>query len=190
VKEILRDQIFFDEARGGATLSGGEPLAQPAFTMALLGALRDRGVHTALDTCGLAPREDLLAAAALADLVLFDLKHMDDAAHRAWTGTGNALILDNLRALAAAGAGLWIRVPVVPGVNDDPGNLEATARFVAELPFVSRLDLLPYHRTGVAKFRRLGRDYALDSVEPPGAERMAELEGLFRTRGIQVGGLP
>jgi pyruvate formate lyase activating enzyme len=190
VEEILRDRIFFDQSGGGATLSGGEPLAQPRFTVALLRALRARGVHTALDTCGLAGREEFLEAAALADVVLFDLKHMDDAAHRRWTGAGNGAILANLEALAQVHGQVWLRMPVVPGVNDSDENLEATARFVVQLPGVRRLDLLPYHAAGAAKFERLGRDYPLDGLQAPGPERMAELAGYFRAQGIAVGGTP
>jgi len=192
VEELLRDRLFFDQSGGGVTLSGGEPLLQPGFVLRTLVALRQRGVHTALDTCGLGRREDLLAAAALADVVLFDLKHMDDAQHRRWTGAGNAPILANLEALSRVHGCIWIRVPVIPGANDDLENLEATARFVAGLPGVRRLDLLPYHSIGAAKFRRLGKEYALDQTEPPTPERMAGVAELFRAHGITatLGGNP
>lgn len=192
VEEVLKDRLFFDQSGGGVTLSGGEPLMQPAFAIAVLDALRRKGVHTALDTCGLGRTEDLLEAAALADLVLFDLKHMDDAQHRRWTGAGNGAILANLERLGRSHPQIWIRVPVVPGVNDDPSNLEATARFVASIPAVRRLDLLPYHSIGAAKFRRLGREYLLGQVEPPSAARMASLADLFQTFGISahIGGNP
>lgn len=192
MEEVLRDRLFFDQSGGGVTLSGGEPLMQPAFVKTLLGALRQRGVHTALDTCGLGRREDLLEAAALSDVVLFDLKHMDDEQHRRWTGAGNGAILANLEALGAVHSQIWIRVPVIPGVNDDLDNLEATARFVAGTPGVRRLDLLPYHSTGAAKFRRLGKEYTLDEVAPPTPERMAGLADLFRAHGITatIGGNP
>jgi pyruvate formate lyase activating enzyme len=192
VEAVLRDRPFFDESGGGVTLSGGEPLLQPAFVLDLLGALRRRGVHTALDTCGQGRREDLLAACALADLVLFDLKHMDETRHREWTGAGNQAILANLEALGRGHDQIWIRVPVIPGFNDDPANLEATARYVAGLSGVRRLDLLPYHRTGAAKFRRLGLDYPLDRIPAPTPEHMAEAADLFRAHGIPttIGGTP
>ena len=186
VEEVLKDRLFFDESGGGVTFSGGEPLMQSAFVVKALSALRDKGVHTALDTCGLAPRNELLEAAALAQVVLFDLKHMDDDQHRAWTGAGNATILANLQALSLVHANIWIRMPVVPEVNDDLKNLEATAAFVAKLPGVHRLDLLPYHTIGAAKFRRLGRQYILDHVLPPSPKRMAEVAKLFRGHGLTV----
>jgi pyruvate formate lyase activating enzyme len=192
VEEVLRDRPFFEQSGGGVTFSGGEPLMQPAFLLQALAELRRLGIHRALDTCGLGRQEDLLEAAALSDLVLFDLKHMDDAQHRAWTGAGNGAILANLEALGRVHGQIWIRVPVIPDVNDDAANLEATACFVARLPGVRRLDLLPYHSTGAAKFRRLGRKYALEQVPSPTTDRMAELADLFQTRGIPttVGGHP
>ncbi|BDU76077.1 glycyl-radical enzyme activating protein [Mesoterricola sediminis] len=187
VEEVLRDRIFFDQSGGGATLSGGEPLLQAGFTADLLGALRARGVHTALDTCGLAPWQDLARAAAEADLVLFDLKHMDDGEHRKWTGAGNGPILANLEALTRAHRHVRIRIPLVPGVNDGDANIEATARFVASLPGIEGLDLLPYHGTGAAKFRRLGRTYLLDALRPPDPARVEDIAGHFRSRGIPAG---
>jgi pyruvate formate lyase activating enzyme len=194
--EVLRDRMFFDQSGGGVTLSGGEPLSQPTFTVAALGACRAQGLDTALDTaldtCGLAPREDLLAAAALADTVLYDLKHLDDARHRQWTGAGNGAILANLVALGSTHRNIWIRVPVVPGVNDDAENLEATARFVARIPGVRRVDLLPYHSTGAAKLGRLGRATVLDHLHPPTPAHMAAAASLFQAHGITVtqGGTP
>lgn len=186
VEEVLRDRIFFDESGGGVTFSGGEPLVQSAFVRAALAALRARGVHTALDTCGL-PARNLPETAALADLVLFDLKLMDGPRHLHWTGVDNAEILAALEALGRTHPNLRVRVPVVPGVNDDDANMDATARFVATLPG-AQADLLPYHATGAAKFARLGRHYALDGVQPPAPERMEELAQRFRNHGIKVGG--
>lgn len=190
VDEVMRDRIFFDQSGGGVTFSGGEPLLQKPFLVEALAALRARGVSTALDTCGLAPLDDLLEAAALADLVLYDLKLMDDAAHRRWTGAGNAAILANLEALGRRHGAIWIRVPIVPGINDGDADLEAIAAFAARVPGVRRLDLLPYHATGAAKFKRLGRTYALEDVLPPARERMAELEGIVRSHGLATGGTP
>ncbi|BDU74092.1 glycyl-radical enzyme activating protein [Mesoterricola silvestris] len=188
VEEVLRDRIFFDESGGGVTFSGGEPLLQAGFVARALAALRARGVHTALDTCGL-PALHLPETAAQADLVLFDLKHMDGPAHRRLTGVDNAEILEALSALGRVHPQVRVRMPVIPGLNDDEANLDATARFVAGLPG-ARLDLLPYHATGSAKFARLGRDYALGEVLPPTPERMEQLAQRFRNHGIQVGGLP
>ena len=116
VDTLERDRVFFDASGGGVTFSGGEPLAQPEFLAACLRECRRRGLHTAVDTCGLAPRETLLEIARLADLVLYDLKHMDSDRHLEETGVGNRAILDNLRALNESDANLWIRIPLIPGI--------------------------------------------------------------------------
>lgn len=204
--EVLKDRLFYDESGGGATFSGGEPLVQPDFLLELLRACRAHGIHTALDTCGYAPQEQLLAAAGLADLVLYDLKAMDEARHLECTGVSNALILGNLSALGRMHQNLWIRIPIVPGFNDDARQLDAAARLVASIPAVRRVSLLPYHPTGNHKARRLGPD----EVKPQGSTELghaspgpghaapsppssADMEGAanrFRAFGlnIQIGG--
>ncbi len=181
---LLHDRIFFDESGGGVTFSGGEPLRQAAFVTEALGRLQAAGVHTALDTCGYARWEDLRDAAARADLVLYDLKLMDDDRHRAATGVSNRAILDNLTALARVHGHIWIRIPIVPGVNDDAANLEATAVCVAGLPGIRRVDLLPYHATGEAKFARSGLDYTLRGTEPPGRDDLESLAAVFAARDL------
>jgi pyruvate formate lyase activating enzyme len=190
VDEVLRDRVFYEESGGGVTFSGGEPLAQPEFLAGLLAACRAAGIHTAVDTCGFSPRERLLVLASLVDLFLFDVKLLDDARHRALTGLPAAPILDNLRALAAVHANVWIRVPVVPGYTDAEADIAATAALVAGLPGVRRVSLLPYHRTGTQKARRLGRTSPLDIPAPPSPGRLDTLAALFRERGlpVQIGG--
>jgi pyruvate formate lyase activating enzyme len=189
VKEVMKDRIFYDDSGGGVTFSGGEPLMQLDFLMEALARLKAEGVHTALDTCGFAPWKDLQAAAGLSSLVL---KLMDEARHRQATGQSNRIILDNLGALARVHEAIWIRIPVIPGVNDDPANLEASARFLAPLPGVRQVDLLPYHPTGVAKFARLGKAYALAGTPTPSQQRLEELAAIFRARGLTttLGGHP
>jgi pyruvate formate lyase activating enzyme len=186
VAEVVRDRPFFDESCGGVTFSGGEPLLQTPFLLECLAQLAAAGVHAALDTCGFAPREDLLEAAALADVVLYDLKLIDAERHLAATGKRNERIMANLAALGAIHKAIWIRIPVVPGLNDDEANLDATARIAASTPGVCRVDLLPYHPTGAPKFARLGMPFRLEGVEEPSAERMRELAEGFRGYGIPV----
>jgi len=127
VAEVLKDRIFFDESGGGVTFSGGEPLMQPEFLAQVLRACRAEQVHTALDTCGYAERDQLLELAGMCDLVLYDLKCLDDRRHQQQTGVSNQGILDNLEALAEQHANIWIRVPLIPGLNDQPEELEAMA---------------------------------------------------------------
>jgi pyruvate formate lyase activating enzyme len=184
--DVLRDRVFYEQSGGGVTFSGGEPLAQPDFLRGLLEASRTAGLHTAVDTCGFASRERLLGLVPLVDLFLFDVKLVDDARHRALTGLPVAPILDNLRALAAVHADVWIRVPVVPGHTDAESDVAATAALVAGLPGVHPVSLLPYHRTGASKARRLGRRYPLDALLPPPGEHLAALAALFRNRGLAV----
>ncbi len=186
VAEVLRDRVFYEESGGGVTFSGGEPLAQSEFLAALLEGCRAAGIHTAVDTCGFAPRERLLALVPLVDLFLFDVKLVDDARHRDLTGLPAAPILENLRALATVHGGVWIRVPVVPGHTDAEDDVAATASLVAGLPGVRQVSLLRYHRTGAAKARRLGREYPLDALAPPSPARLDALAALFREHGLAV----
>jgi pyruvate formate lyase activating enzyme len=184
--EVLRDRIFFQESGGGVTFSGGEPLAQLEFLRALLESARGHGLHTAVDTCGFAPREALLGLVPLVDLFLFDVKLIDDARHRELTGLPTGPILDNLRALVAAHPSVWIRVPIVPGHTDGEADVAAIAALVDELPGVRHVSLLPFHATGGAKARRLGRPAPLESLAPPPPEKMETLAGFFRERGLAV----
>jgi pyruvate formate lyase activating enzyme len=170
--QVERDVVFFDQSGGGVTFTGGEPLCQPALLEALLRGCRERRIHTAIETCGAAPREVLLRLAGLADLVLYDLKLVNDARHRQYTGAGNRNILENLRALAATHKAVVIRVPVIPGINDSEDDRSALRDFLAGLPPM-RVDLLPYHRTGAEKYRRLGREYRLEHTVPPSEAEMA-----------------
>jgi len=159
LREVERDRPFFDQSGGGVTLTGGEPLAQPDFTRALLTACREHELHTVLDTSGHAPTEVALEVAGLADLVLFDLKHPDDERHRAGTGLGNALILDNLRRMLAAGVDVLVRIPLVPGYNDGAADLRRAAALVAALEPVPPVELLAFHPAAEEKHRRFGMPY-------------------------------
>jgi pyruvate formate lyase activating enzyme len=184
--DVLRDRVFFQGSGGGVTFSGGEPLAQPGFLRALLGLARGQGLHTVVDTCGFAPREELLRLVTLVDLFLFDVKLLDDARHRELTGLPTSPIVDNLRALVEAHPSVWIRVPIIPGHTDDEADVDAIAELVGGLAGVRQVSLLPYHASGSAKARRLGRSAPLELLAPPPPERMEALAGLFRERGLSV----
>ena len=186
LETVLQDQIFYEESGGGVTFSGGEPLSQPGFLRSLLEACRGHGVHTTVDTCGLARAEDVLAVVALTDLFLYDLKFMDDAKHRRYTGVSNALILENLQALGRSHGRIWLRVPIIPGINDDPADLEAAARFAAGIPGVQQVNLLPFHRTGLPKSLRLGQDSGLAEVQPPSTTAMNRAIDIFTRAGLAV----
>lgn len=184
LEAVLRDRVFFEESGGGVTFSGGEPLLQPAFLLALLEACRRQGVHTAVDTSGFGRTEHLLAIAPLVDLFLFDLKLSDEAAHRRFTGASNTLILRNLRALSQVHSAIWIRVPFVQGVNDSPSELTAIARLAAETKGVRQLMLLPFHRMGSQKFQRLGKTQPVNHFEAPSPEAVDQALTVCRQAGI------
>jgi len=187
--EILQDRLFYDESRGGMTLSGGEPLMQAEFSRLLLAACQQEGLHTAVDTCGFGRREDLLALAAWTNLFLYDVKILDDDRHRRYTGVSNVVILENLAALRDAGAEVWVRVPVIHGFNDAADDIEATAAWVAALGGVRQLHLLPYHAWGIHKAERVGAVRPL-SAGPPPQEQMEALAKRVRAYGltVQIGG--
>lgn len=184
--EIRRDVIFFDESGGGATFSGGEPLDQPEFLAELLARCRDLEIHTALDTSCHAPWRLIERMARHVDLFLCDVKHTDDAAHRRLTGVSNELILDNVRRLSDAGHAIRIRVPLIPGANDDEENLIATARFVKSLACVAEIDILPYNDILRAKLPRLSVDYPLQQSDRPTDERIGRVVRLMESFGLSV----
>jgi len=187
VAEVERDRPFFESSGGGVTFSGGEPLNHAAFLAECLDACRTRGLHTAVDTSGFAPSEVVLDIARRTDLVLYDVKHMDPAAHEARTGVGNDRILNNLRQLSErTETEIWIRMPLIPGFNDDEENLGALAGFVGSLPRRHPVFVLPYHAIGVDKWRRLGKEPPAESIRPPGDDEVAAVAALLRANGLEV----
>ena len=192
VDELERDRLFFDISGGGVTFSGGEPLAQAGFLNDCLRECRQRGLHTTVDTCGLAPRDTLLAVAQRADLLLYDLKHMDPVRHRSETGAGNRLILDNLRALSESDADVWVRLPLIPGFNDDEANIEATGAFLEGLPRRHRVFVLPYHAIATGKRLRLEEAVAESGVQVPGSGVLDEVAERLSKHNLEavVGGSP
>ena len=184
--EIVRDLAFFDESGGGVTFSGGEPLWQDEFLLALLQACKAQEIHTAVDTCGAVSWETLDQVRPFVDLFLYDLKLVDNGRHKAATGAGNRLILENLSRLAAAGAAVQVRLALIPGINEDEQNLRDTAALVSALPGVQGLSLLPFHNTAQDKYGRLGLPYALGGADPPGAEQIEQAAALLRSYGLRV----
>ncbi len=176
--EVLKDRVFHETSGGGVTFSGGEPLAQTDFLCELLPLCKAADVHVALDTCGAASSERCRRVLEWVDLVLYDLKLMDGARHKAATGASNELILHNARWLATHGVPLWIRTPIIPGYSSDAPNIHAIGEFIRDaLPTVQRWDLLPYTNLGRPKYHRLDRPYALEDVAVP---TRAEMEALWQ----------
>lgn len=184
--QVRREIPFYDQSGGGVTFSGGEPLMQLDFLAALLRACRKEEIHSAVDTSGFADWQDFERIRADVNLFLYDLKHMDSERHSAVTGVPNEIILDNLRRLSAAGARCLVRIPLIPGINDDAENLTASACFLASLPALEGVELMGYHDMAQAKYAALGRVYALPGTQPPGAAEMQAAADIFEKNGMQV----
>jgi pyruvate formate lyase activating enzyme len=182
IERAARMKPFFDHSGGGVTLSGGEPTAQADFASAVLDGCRAEGIHTAIETCGECEWPTLEGLAARADLVLLDLKLIDEGEHRRWTGATNRRILANARHLADHR--VEIRVPLVPGVTDTDGNLRAIFEFMREAG-LRRVALLPYNPSASAKYEWLGRPYEI-AGEPQGRERLDEIASCARGSGLEV----
>lgn len=186
LQEIEKDRIFQEESGGGVTFSGGEPLSQPDFLCEILDFCRKKEIHTTVDTCGFASSEVLDEIAQKADLFLFDLKVLDEKKHLAYTGESNKLILENLRRLAAMGKETIIRLPVVPGINDDEANIRDTARFLLSLETISDISLLPYHKLGRDKYRGLEKKREGGEFTPPSAECLERIKRDLEEYGFRV----
>ncbi|MFC2017192.1 glycyl-radical enzyme activating protein [Chloroflexota bacterium] len=192
LEEIEKDTIFYWNSGGGITLSGGEPTMQPKFSLELLKACKERGIHTAIETCGYVKWDTLDELLKYLDLVYMDIKHMSPVEHKKLTGKRNELILENTKRITTQypGKPLIVRIPVIPGCNDSDENISNTAQFVRQLKGNHKIELLPYHKFGLPKYGALSRDYPLPGLEPPSADRLRALKELVESYGIeaQVGG--
>ena len=184
--ELLEDRLFYTLSGGGVTLSGGEPLLHPAFCAELFGLLQREGIPCAMDTCGEVPWSAFEAVLPVTELFLFDLKQMDPERHRRCTGVSNERILENLRRLSDTGKEIEIRMPLVPGFNDEEENLEAAGRFLAGLKPLRGVRLLPYHSFGRSKYRAIGHPDTMPDVNPPSSEQLAHAADILRKHRIRV----
>ena len=185
VERVARDAPYFTTSGGGVTLSGGEPLAQPEFTNELLSAFKEKGIHTAVETTGYCPWESLSRISEVTDLFLYDLKAVDDAIHRRYTGVSSERIIENLKRLCAGENEVQVRVPCIPGVNDSPeqiGNLSA----VAAAAGARSIALLPYNGAAAAKYAWIGREYELDGAGRQDNSFMEALAAACRENGLVV----
>lgn len=177
--EAKRDIEFYENSGGGVTCSGGEPLLQADFTSDLFKLCKEDGIQTCLETCGYASFEALDRVLPYTNLVLFDLKVMNEADHRKFTGVANGRILSNLKYLSDKGVSIIIRIPVIPGINDSNENLQCTARYISELDHIKQVNLLQYHRLGESKYRMLDRHYQLGGLTPQDFSELEKLKGIF-----------
>jgi pyruvate formate lyase activating enzyme len=186
MKEIEKDRIFYEESTGGVTFSGGEPLAQLEFLNSVLDKCKKKGLHTVLDTCGYVPFEELAKIADKVDLFLYDFKLMDDEKHKEVTGVSNKLIIENLKKLSEKGSQIVVRIPIIEGVNDADENITRTAKFIASLPGIKEISLLPYHKGGRQKYARLNKTSKMDKTPAPSKEKINRIKKRLEHFGFQV----
>jgi pyruvate formate lyase activating enzyme len=183
--EVERDHVFYAHSGGGMTLSGGEPLLQPDFATGVLHEARNRGIHSAVETAGSADATVVKQVLGSADLILYDIKHMNSEKHLAGTGAPNELILQSARVASALGVPMVIRTPVIPGFNDQPAEIAAIGRFALSLG-LREMHLLPYHRYGVPKYAGLRRRYEIPDLRPPSPEHLEGLRRELADLGLDV----
>ena len=186
MQEIRRDAVFYDESAGGVTFSGGEPLLQVDFLLDLLRTCKAEELRTVVDTSGYASTADLDRVRGFVDLFLYDLKLMDSERHQQVTGVPNHRILKNLAHLARHGHRIIVRIPIIPGINDDDANIRQTAQFIGGLPAVERVDLLAYHKIGSDKHERLGRIDPMPTTQPPSEAQMMAIKAAIEAFGLEV----
>jgi pyruvate formate lyase activating enzyme len=185
VEELAKDSAFYGQSNGGITISGGEPLTQLSFLDAILAACKKKHVHTVVDTSGYSSPSALTRIRNNTDLFLYDLKIMDNEKHRRFVGASNKRILENFRMLAEAGSHLLVRFPMIPDINDDEPNIAQTADFITSCG-INSICVLPYHRSGIEKYRSLGRKYRLEQTETPSDSRITAVKERFEAHGVSV----
>jgi len=185
IKEIEKDLVFYEESGGGVTFSGGEPLGQSEFLEALLIRCQKKKIHTAVDTSGYISWEILSKISSKVDLFLYDLKIMDSERHKKYTGVYNEIILENLKKLSSVHHNIFVRFPVIPGINDDYQNIKKMGEFLSSLK-IAQVNILPYHYMGIDKYGRLGRTYKLVTTQPPSEEKLSEVSAILSKFNLNV----
>jgi pyruvate formate lyase activating enzyme len=177
LKEILKDKTFYDNSGGGVTFSGGECMLQIDFLAELLKRCKENGIHTAVDTAGHVPFEIFERIIPYTDLFLYDVKCFDSDKHRQYTGVENQLILKNLKSLLAKSTPVWIRIPIIPTVNDTEEELQRIKEYLSSCGIPEKVELLPYHAMGEHKYAAIGKETQIFSV--PSEEKMKHLKNIF-----------
>jgi pyruvate formate lyase activating enzyme len=186
VLELMKDQVFYEVSDGGITFSGGEPTLQYGFVKKVAQELKRNQIHIALDTCGNVPWAYLQELIDVIDLVLYDIKFANNDKHTRFTGESNEVIMQNAEKLSDIGIPLIIRLPLLPGINDTPDDINGIVSFIQGLETVQRVDILPYHRLGIGKYLMLGKEYRLGTLEPPERDHLEKLGGLIEANGFKV----
>ena len=181
----MQDLPFYEESGGGVTLSGGEAMVQPDFAEALILRLKENGIHTAIETTGCVGTDVFRRLVPLFDLLLFDVKHWDSAAHRDGTGMGNERIVENLRWAVERNLTVLPRIPVIPGFNDTLSDAEGLAALIADIG-LKQVQLLPFHQMGERKYEFLGKDYGFNGVKPLHQEELEAYRRMFQEKGLDA----
>lgn len=184
--EVCRDELFYKNSGGGVTVSGGEPLLQSDFVLQFFKRCREKSLDTTLDTSGFAKWEEIEKILPYTDRILYDLKHLDPDRHLQGTGVKNDLILDNLlRIVNTESAGVWIRIPVIPGYNDSERHVSEMALFLRDLK-IEKVSLLGFHKWGTPKYEFLGRKPAWEGEKSPDESHLERLKKIMESKGLNV----
>jgi len=181
LEEVRKDTMFYKHSGGGVTLSGGEPLLSPSFTMQLLNALKEEGINVGVDTCGYVPWESVEPMLPYIDFFLYDIKHMSPDKHKKLTGADNKRILSNAQAVSDKNVPIYIRIPVIPGCNDSEDNITATCEFARSLPSLVEINLMPLHHLGKARYESLDRPYPIADIHAVTDDCLQKLMQLIRS---------
>ena len=189
ILEIIdKEKVFFKQSKGGITFSGGEPMLQVEFLLEALKECKKNGYHTGVDTSGYSSADNYRSIIPFTDLFLFDIKHLDDVKHIESTGVSNTGIIENYRHLLESGKDIMVRIPIIPGFNDDTDHLERLKNFISSTKTASlkRINLLPFHKTGSSKYKKFNFPYLMEGIIPPDEEKMQKIKELFMETGIKV----
>jgi pyruvate formate lyase activating enzyme len=186
MQKIIKIKPYIERSGGGLTISGGEPTMQPEFTLDLLRKAKAEGLHTAVDTSGFVELAEFKKLLPYLDLVLLDIKTMDDLIHQELTGVSNQKTLKLVELLETEKQPYWVRQVIVPGITDDLKKMRQFAEYLKTKKYLEKIELLPYHELGKHKWENLGLEYKLAAVEPPSKKKMAELNAVFKNYKINI----
>ena len=189
MQEIRKDVLFFEQSQGGVTFSGGEPFLQADFLLDILKRCKNDYIHTAIDTCGYCDTKVLLEASEITDCFLYDIKFIDSKKHEKYCGASNDLILENLKILSDTKTKLYIRIPVIPTINDNLAEMIAIFEFIKDFNNIEIVHLLPYHNIQSDKYKNLRIEYELSEIPGNESPNMPEIEKIFKGRfKTKIGG--
>jgi pyruvate formate lyase activating enzyme len=184
MEEVMKDKVFYDNSKGGLTISGGEPLMQPEFTREVFKRAKESGIHTALDTSGYASWDVIEGVLEHVDLVLYDIKQMDSERHKEYTGVPNELIIENLKKIDTKGKPIWVRIPTIPRLNDSEDNFRKIGELLSGIKHLERVDILRYHKLAESKYEHTGKDYRLKGMDTPEKDEVEHLKDILEGYGI------